>query len=39
VTLAHDESRESQHPTYYGVAWVALARVVLTTSLLGACRA
>jgi endoglucanase len=37
--LAHAEDRESQHSTYYGAAWVALARVVLTTSLLGQCRA
>jgi hypothetical protein len=37
--LAHAEDRESQHPTYYGAAWVALARGVLTTSLLGPCRA
>lgn len=27
----------AQYPTYYGSAWRALGRVVLTTSLLGAC--
>jgi endoglucanase len=28
---------DSEHPTYYGAAWVALARVTLTTSRLGTC--
>jgi hypothetical protein len=26
-----------QYPTYYGSAWVALGRIMLTTNLLGAC--
>jgi cellulose synthase/poly-beta-1,6-N-acetylglucosamine synthase-like glycosyltransferase len=34
-----DEAQEtdSAHPTYYGAAWVALGRVMLTSSALGAC--
>jgi uncharacterized protein HemY len=35
--LAHAEDLESQRHTYYGTAWVALARVMLTTALLRAC--
>ena len=31
---AHDE----RHPTYYGAAWIALARLWLDTDLLGGCR-
>lgn len=31
------ERRDSQQPTYYGAAWVALGRVMLTTDLLGSC--
>jgi endoglucanase len=27
----------SAHPTYYGAAWVALGRVMLTSSALGGC--
>ena len=27
----------SSHPTYYGAAWVALGRVMLTSSALGGC--
>ncbi|WP_232004709.1 glycosyl hydrolase family 8 [Mycobacterium sp. ACS1612] len=30
---------EQQSPTYYGAAWVALGRIMLTTSLLGECPA
>lgn len=29
---------EQRSPTYYGAAWVALGRIMLTTSLLGGCR-
>jgi endoglucanase len=35
--LAHAEDSETQHRTYYGAAWVGLARVMLTTTLLRAC--
>ena len=35
--LRRAEDSESQHPTYYGGAWVALARAMLTTTLLRAC--
>jgi endoglucanase len=28
---------EAKYPTYYGAAWVALGRIMLTTSLLGEC--
>jgi endoglucanase len=28
---------EQRSPTYYGAAWVALGRIMLTTSLLGEC--
>jgi endoglucanase len=35
--LAHAEDLESHYHTYYGAAWVALARVMLTTALLRAC--
>jgi endo-1,4-beta-D-glucanase Y len=28
---------EQRYPTYYGAAWVALGRIMLTTSLLGEC--
>jgi endoglucanase len=30
---------DAAHPTYYGAAWVALGRVLLTTDLLGGCGA
>ena len=32
------ERLDAAHPTYYGSAWVALARVMLTTRLLGGCQ-
>ena len=35
--LNRADASESQHHTYYGAAWVALARVLLTTELLRAC--
>jgi endoglucanase len=35
--LAAAARRDREHPTYYGAAWVALGRVMLTTDLLGAC--
>lgn len=28
---------DAEHPTYYGAAWVALARLWLTTGMLGGC--
>ncbi|MCU1368017.1 MAG: hypothetical protein JWN39_3656, partial [Ilumatobacteraceae bacterium] len=28
---------DAAHPTYYGSAWVAIARVLLDTRLLGSC--
>ena len=31
------ERREAADPSYYGAAWVALGRVVLTTDLAGSC--
>lgn len=31
------EQLEQRSPTYYGAAWVALGRIMLTTSLLGEC--
>jgi endoglucanase len=37
--LAHAERIDRTNPTYYGTAWVALGRVVLTTSLLDGCGA
>jgi endoglucanase len=30
---------DAEHPTYYGAAWVALGRALLTTDLLGGCAA
>lgn len=35
--LERAEAAEAANPTYYGSAWVALGRVMLTTDLLGAC--
>jgi len=32
------DSLEERYPTYYGAAWVALGRIMLSTSLLGECR-
>jgi endoglucanase len=32
--LAEAESLDAQHPTYYGSAWIALGRALLTTALL-----
>jgi len=37
--LAAAQSRDAQQPTYYGAAWVALGRIMLTTDFLGSCRA
>ena len=28
---------QQRYPTYFGAAWVALGRIMLSTSLLGAC--
>lgn len=35
--LAQAQRFNSQHTTYYGSAWVALARLMLTTNLLAPC--
>jgi len=35
--LAEAQQLNAQHPTYYGSAWVALGRLMLTTSLLQPC--
>lgn len=35
--LARAEKLERQSPTYYGSAWVALGRIMLTSDLLGRC--
>jgi endoglucanase len=35
--LAEAQSLNAQHPTYYGAAWVALGRLVLTTNRLQPC--
>jgi endo-1,4-beta-D-glucanase Y len=35
--LDRAQDEDSSHPTYYGSAWVALGRVMLTSSALGAC--
>lgn len=35
--LDEAERIERRHPTYYGSAWVALGRILLTTRLLGGC--
>jgi endoglucanase len=35
--LRRAEAAEADSPTYYGTAWLALARVMLTTDRLGAC--
>jgi endoglucanase len=35
--LRRADAAEASSPTYYGAAWVALARVMLTTDRLGAC--
>jgi endoglucanase len=35
--LARADAAERSSPTYYGAAWTALGRVMLTTSLLGSC--
>jgi endoglucanase len=35
--LAEAERLEASNPSYYGAAWLALGRVLLTTDLLGAC--
>jgi endoglucanase len=38
--LIDDAARlDAAHPTYYGAAWVALGRALLTTDLLGGCGA
>ena len=36
--LAEATRLNQQHPTYYGSAWLALGRTLLTTDLLGGCR-
>jgi endoglucanase len=35
--LGAAQAVNAEHPTYYGAAWVALGRVMLTTSALGTC--
>jgi len=35
--LDQAQKANSAHPTYYGAAWVALGRVMLTSSALGSC--
>jgi endoglucanase len=35
--LEKAQAEDASHPTYYGAAWVALGRVVLTTAALGGC--
>jgi endoglucanase len=35
--LDRAEQLDAQHPTYYGSAWIALGRLMLSTTLLGAC--
>jgi cellulose synthase (UDP-forming) len=35
--LARAQTQNDAHPTYYGSAWVALGRVMLTTAALGGC--
>ena len=35
--LDQADEANSAHPTYYGAAWVALGRVMLTSNALGAC--
>ena len=35
--LDHAQRMEAQHSTYYGAAWVALGRILLTTRWLGGC--
>jgi endoglucanase len=37
VLLAKADARNAAHPTYYGAAWVALGRALLTTGSLGGC--
>jgi endoglucanase len=37
--LAEAASTQAGHPTYYGAAWLALGRTLLTTSALGGCAA
>ena len=32
------EAHDDAHPTYYGSAWVALARLWMDTTLIGGCR-
>jgi endoglucanase len=36
--LDRAEATDRAHPTYYGAAWAALGRVLLTSSALGACQ-
>ncbi len=35
--LGQAQAQDRAHPTYYGAAWVALGRVMLTTNALGSC--
>jgi cellulose synthase (UDP-forming) len=35
--LARAQAENDMHPTYYGAAWIALGRVMLTTAALGGC--
>jgi endoglucanase len=37
--LARAAAENRTHPTYYGTAWLALGRTLLTTNLLGGCQA
>jgi endoglucanase len=36
--LAQASDLDRAHPSYYGAAWVALGRILLTSSALGGCR-
>ncbi|MDW5596131.1 hypothetical protein VSS74_17420, partial [Conexibacter stalactiti] len=35
--LARADALEARAPSYYGAAWAALGRIMLTTDLLGGC--
>jgi endoglucanase len=39
ILLAKADAQNAAHPTYYGAAWVALGRALLTTGSLGGCAA
>jgi endoglucanase len=35
--LGRAQAEDAAHPTYYGAAWVALGRALLSTTALGGC--